>query len=358
MIVPNSAWAIDLRMIGIVIHGAEPLDSGTFQEIASHLDGVGRIIMAGTTGAIAAIDAGLEGSVEMLGHKLVSSAVKELSDEHDLILIINQGKTLEGSLRFASVVRHRSCPIDSAVVMLDDGFHSVLSPGSESIWMPIAEMFCPERKEVPDYRDTEARVLHGVIPGESIWVNGNVIGVALSENPRIWRNPEGGLEFEGIEIRESALAHAGDFDHQAAKIRSGKVRRTRSTPVSLPRKGGSRAILIDHQAERALDDCEDVCIAVTVGDDTTCIAAGLLYRFSIPVVGIVDGDVDGICDEELTFPGSVIIEVEPGKDDLVGGKVKELLFSGGSALEGADPDEIIKMVRYIASCHTVNEKRC
>ncbi len=345
-------------MIGAVIHGAEPLDSGMFQEIISSADDVGRILMAGTTGAAAVVDAGLEGRIEILTHRLVSSAVRELSEDHELILIVNQGKTLEGSLRFASVVRHRSCPSDSAVIMLDDGFHCVLNPGAEQIWRPIAERFCPERMPVPDYQESEVRVLHGVLPGESVWVNGNVIGVALNENPRIWRNPEGGLEFDGIEIRRSALAHAGDFDHLAAKIRSGKVRRTSSIPVSLPRQGGSRAIFIDHQAERALDDCDDVCIAVTVGDDTTCIAAGLLYRFSIPVVGIVDGDVDGICDEELTFPGSFIIEVEAGKDDVVGERVKELLFSGGHVLEEVDSKSMIEMVRDIASCYKVDERRC
>ena len=33
-------------------------------------------------------------------------------------------------------------------------------------------------------------------------------------------------------------------------------------------------------------------MVVTVGDDTTLVAADILYRFNVPIIGITDGDLD------------------------------------------------------------------
>ncbi len=343
-------------MIGAVIHGAEPLDSGIFQEIIASIEDVGRLIMAGTTGATAVVDCGLQTRVEMLTHNLVSSAVRELSESHDLVLIINQGKTLEGSLRFASVIKSRSCPCDVPVIMMDAGFHCVLNPGMEEVWYPMVQRFCPVKREVPDCQDSDVRTLHGVIPGENVWVDGNVIGRACKSNPRIWRDDNGVLCFDGIEIRQSAFEHVKDFDHRAAKIRSGKVRRTNARPFSIPNGVGDQIILVDHDAEDCLRSREGVHLAVTIGDDTSRIAGALLYRFSIPVFGIIDGDEDGICDEEVFFPGSVLFTVRPGFDDVVGRILKNELFDGGRYVSGCTRF-VEDAVRKAVSPYIISEKR-
>ncbi len=344
-------------MFGIVLHGPETLDTGRFQQIEEILGEADVVMMAGTMGAASVIDSGLQDRIIILRHHLVSDAVKELAESCDIVLIVNMGKTVEGSLRFASVVRHRVLPLSTPIVLIDDGFHCVLNPATGGEWMDRIEGFCPKRMEIPEYRDSEVRVLHGVLPGESIWVDGNVIGKALSHKPRIWRGPEGVLNFDGIEIRPSALAHVGDFDHRTAKIRSGKVRRTASKPFSLPCNGGGRAILIDHQAERAIDDRHDVGVAVTIGDDTTRISGNLFHRFSIPVIGIIDGDEDGICDEAFIHPGSVVFVVSPGKDDVIGEMVFKGLFKQGYEISNPGLEDIERYVRAAASEHLLEEIR-
>ena len=343
-------------MIGAVIHGAEPLDSGIFQEILSSIDDVGRIIMAGTTGAASVIDAGLEGRVEILTHNLVSSAVRELSESHELVLIVNQGKTLEGSLRFASIIKHRSCPCGIPVIMMDDGFHCVLTPGDESVWKPIIQRFCPNEEKVPDYQDSDTRVLHGVIPGENIWIDGNVIGRATKSNPSICKDEDGVLCFSGIDIRQSAFEHVKDFDINTAKIRSGKVRRTSGKPAFVPNGVGDKVILVDHDAEECLRTRKGVHLAVTIGDDTTRIAGSLLYRFSIPIIGVIDGDEDGICDESILFPGSVLFTVRPGFDDVVGRLLKDGLFDGNISIP-SDFRSVEEAVRKAVTPFLIAENR-
>ena len=53
-------------------------------------------------------------------------------------------------------------------------------------------------------------------------------------------------------------------------------------------------------------------MAVTVGDDTTAIAGDILARLGIPVIGIVDGDLDRLAGCTTMLPGSVVFRVSRG----------------------------------------------
>ncbi|MDI3482189.1 MAG: hypothetical protein PWQ88_60 [Candidatus Methanomethylophilaceae archaeon] len=343
-------------MIGIVIHGPEPVDSGYFQKIESLLPTVERIVMAGTTGATAVIDAGLQDKVEILRYECISDAVADLMFEYEAVVIVNQGKTMEGSLHLASVVSSRIPSERGGVVLFDNGFFAVLREGGEELWSPAASKLALSPKTVPPVEKSSVRVIHGVIPGESIWVNGNVIGRAVKPNPRIWKENDV-LHFDGIEIRESALAHVGDFNPLEVKIRSGKVRRTPFTPRAISLSGCKDIIMVDHDAERCLRQCSGAALAVTVGDDTTHVAGALLYRFSVPIIGIVDGDEDGICDEKTIMPRSVIIRVAPGTDDIVGNKVRAEIFGGKERIDEGIPDEIVIKVMEIAEPYLISVKQ-
>lgn len=52
-------------------------------------------------------------------------------------------------------------------------------------------------------------------------------------------------------------------------------------------------------AEDAFEAAPGASLAVTVGDDTTQIAADILARLGIPVIGIVDGDLDRLAGVHL-----------------------------------------------------------
>jgi len=63
--------------------------------------------------------------------------------------------------------------------------------------------------------------------------------------------------------------------------------------VSYSAKG--KVAFVDHTGYdvfKFLD--EGICCAVTVGDDTTAIVGDVLERFGLPIIGIVDGDRDGL----------------------------------------------------------------
>jgi hypothetical protein len=87
----------------------------------------------------------------------------------------------------------------------------------------------------------------------------------------------------------------------------------------------------------------DVEVAVTIGDDTTSIAGDILKRFGIRMIGITDGDADGLIsgiesgalDEYAKFLplGSVIIRLKPETDDVIGEMVRKDIFKGSDEIE-------------------------
>ncbi len=76
----------------------------------------------------------------------------------------------------------------------------------------------------------------------------------------------------------------------------------------------------------------DAQFAVTVGDDTTAIAGDILYRFGVPIIGITDGDFDGLSHNTKIYPGSTILRLRSGHDDIVGRRISEELFGGKNAV--------------------------
>ena len=65
---------------------------------------------------------------------------------------------------------------------------------------------------------------------------------------------------------------------------------------------------------------------MTIGDDTTRMSGYILKRFGIPLIGIIDGDKDGIIKGEHFYTGSVLFEVRG--DDISGDKIQSYFFKG------------------------------
>ncbi|MGZ7201325.1 MAG: DUF2117 domain-containing protein, partial [Halobacteriota archaeon] len=77
-------------------------------------------------------------------------------------------------------------------------------------------------------------------------------------------------------------------------------------------------------------DERTICL-VTIGDDTTAICSDILSRVGIPVVGITDGDADGIYHAARTVQGSMIICIQNGSDDEIGRLLEEQnVFGNGN----------------------------
>lgn len=65
-----------------------------------------------------------------------------------------------------------------------------------------------------------------------------------------------------------------------------------------------------------------------MGDDTTTIAGDILFRLGIPILGITDGDCDRLACQTAIFPGSIVLRLAAGNDDILGKKLKQKLLGG------------------------------
>ncbi len=364
--------------IGIVIHGPEVIDSGQAEKVLEKLSRLGEIEakLGGTMGKTAVLDAGLEGRIDIRNHLKPSACIESFFENSDLICLINQGKTLETGKTFGKIVfshlrepekkplfqieyseseysepvcQGRGC---GKLIPLNKKAGDCIEKLSKTLGLP-AEGSLPLNdslfaEKCPETGKTRIiRTLSGAVPGENILVNGIVIGKAESSEVRIVS--EGGFitTIEGGIIKEHGLEKLHSYekrepvDLENAWIKSGSVRRSaparRNTPKSIPGlvdlkqiplNGAGKVVLIDHAAEHSFELADGAQLAVTVGDDTTAIAGDILYRLGIPILGITDGDCDDLADRTEIFPGSVILRLAAGNDDIVGKKLRQELFKG------------------------------
>lgn len=195
------------------------------------------------------------------------------------------------------------------------------------------------------------RKISGVLPGEKILVNGIVIGKAFSSKVSIVSENGFIVAIEGGEIKEHGLEKLHNYekrdpvDLEKAWVKSGDLRRGNFFPLKArklnvhgrrlslsSRPAAGRVIFIDHAAEDTFELAGGAAggakLAVTVGDDTTAIAGDILSRLGIPILGITDGDCDKLTCRTEIFPGSIVLRLAAGNDDILGKKLKQELLRG------------------------------
>lgn len=367
--------------IGAVVHGPEIIDSGFAPKVLKYLERFGRVnaVLGGTMGRLAVIDAGLEDVIKISPKRRPSQSIKDLQPNSDIIVLLSQAKTRETGLAFgmkvASAAGH-SMPL----IHIDCGGRFVAVYYGSERWVELAKTAAkdlgldylssqlpsplPEEGwidrvtssgDISRNGDIVKRRLTGVVPGEIISINGVVVARAASDSVEVWAQNGKIIEIKGAEKKPHGLEKLSDVDLHTAIIRSGHIRRTAAKPRTLECKGNGAA-LIDHSAEDAFETAEGACIAVTVGDDTTAIAGDILARMGIPIIGIVDGDLDGLSQRTVMPKGSMIIRLEHGYDDVVGRRIKEDIFHGKSrATIGAG--DLAETVMKIAGDHIVQVER-
>ncbi|MGB9940181.1 DUF2117 family protein [Methanosarcina sp.] len=359
--------------IVVVIHGPEVIDSGEAKIILEKLSRLGEVKaeLGGTMGKTAVLDAGLENLIDTTRHLKPSVCIESSFETADLICLLNRGKTFETGKVFGSKVASRlkdrekkpviqiespGCSFGK-IIPLNKKAGNCIEKLSGALGIPF-ENPLPFHNPVsienfPETGKTRiTREISGVLPGENIFVNGIVIGKALSSKIRIIS--ENGLitAIEGGEIKEHGLEKLHNYEKrdpvnlEKAWIKSGDIRRSSSLlpnarkqnacarkPGCSSRAGAGnvapgRVVLIDHIAERTFELAAGAELAVTVGDDTTEIAGDILFRLGIPILGITDGDCDKIACRNEIFPGSVILRLAAGSDDILGKKIKQELLGG------------------------------
>ncbi|WP_292391646.1 DUF2117 domain-containing protein [Methanosarcina sp. UBA5] len=164
--------------------------------------------------------------------------------------------------------------------------------------------------------------------------------IVVSENGFI-------VTIEGGEIKEHGLEKLhnyekrGPVDLEKAWVKSGGLRRSNFFPlqgrkpnvcgrgsVFSYRPAAGRVVLIDHPAEDTFELAANAELVVTVGDDITAIAGDILSRLWIPILGITDGDCDRLACRTEIFPGSIVLRLTAGNDDILGKRLKQELLGG------------------------------
>ena len=352
MIPPSS------KRIGVVVHGPEIIDSGGAVQLINHLKQMGRVnaVLGGTMGRVAVIDADLEGIITINTRRRPSISIRDMAADSDIVIILNQAKSRETGLAFGTMVA-RLAGIDKPLIQIDCGGRFVadltlshFSSDSEDIneeGLAVAarlaadlglDLLRPRPRDCTLIQgDTVRRIMTGVIPGELISVNGTVIGRAIGAEVEI--KAKGGkiIDLKGAEPKMHGLEKLHQVDLERAIIRSGSIRRS-TARARIGENRGEGAAFIDHCAEDAFEAAGGAAVALTVGDDTTAIAGDILARLGIAVVGIVDGDIDRLAGSLTILPGSIIIRVRPGYDDIVGGRAREEIFQGMDRISISAPD--------------------
>ena len=368
MIPPSS------KRIGVVVHGPEIIDSGGAVQLINHLKQMGRVnaVLGGTMGRVAVIDADLEGIITINTRRRPSISIRDMAEDSDIVIILNQAKCRETGLAFGTMVA-KLAGIDKPLIQIDCGGRFVadltlshFASDSEDIneeGLAVAarlaadlglDLLRPRPRDCTLIQgDTVRRIMTGVIPGELISVNGTVIGRAIGAEVEI--KAKGGkiIDLKGAEPKMHGLEKLHRVDLEKAIIRSGSSRRSIARAM-IGENRGEGAVFIDHCAEDAFEAAGGAAVALTVGDDTTAIAGDILARLGIAVVGIVDGDIDRLAGSLTILPGSIIIRVRPGYDDIIGRRAREEIFRGEdrisiSALDLAD------RVKELAGGHLIRE---
>jgi hypothetical protein len=335
---------------GIIIHGPEIIDSGWAGKIIQLLSARADVyaVAAGTMCKLGVLDSFLEDFIDIWSLSKPSEAITELAKECDCVFLLNHGKTIESGTIFGNLVVDR-VDIEVPLVQVERPGNSdgkVIPRGkdvnSDVYWlcrklgMPLVY---PESAKQPSIRKSDnkkIRAISGVLPGESIMVNGLVIGYANTEDVElifedgiITAIKGGQLKKHGV---EKLASYIGKIDPEMAWIKSGNLRRTpvlesmNRERIDVHKRESCRAVLINHEAERTFELARKADLVISVGDDTTAIAGSILKRLGVPLIGITDGDRDNVLAENEYCEGSTIIQVESGCDDIVGEKIKDSFF--------------------------------
>lgn len=215
------------------------------------------------------------------------------------------------------------------------------TPGTEAFAEMVAAELCFKIVASKDYGRTvwtdggrEYRRVLGVSEGDWILIDWLVVGKARSKEVIVVKENGKISEIIGGEIKRHGLEKLGDLNLGAAKIDTVKVLRGHvDNRRAMKMEKLDKIALINHCGYDVYGFVErKISGAVTIGDDTTAIVGDILSRYEVPVIGITDGDADGLIEEPRYAKGSVILRVV--KDDTFGGIILDKIFGNQAIIDG------------------------
>ena len=324
-------------MIGLLFHGPEVFDSGWAKQIIEAVKSTDSVqcVLAGTMGRTAVFDSGLNSIA--FWDMMPGACLGELSSQVSMVLIVNFGKSVESGLVFGGMVVERS-GVNIPVVQVECSgpfFVEWIQGCPCHILETLIQMGLSQKEKIqitPSVWEEDGKIYRRMTTAEAedfVLVDGIMVGRATGEEVVVTCRNGHICKIQGVLVKEHGiekLDRLGGVDLKTAKLASTpSIRRTCHTTRMVETKGQG-IVFLDHAGMHVYDLMNDAEGVVTVGDDTTVVAADILSRFKIPVIGIVDGDEDVVLKNGSFAPGSVKLTVR--KDDEFGLKVFDAVFDG------------------------------
>lgn len=305
----------------MVVHGPEPFDRGDVDRL---LDALGpcRVLVSGVMGRTAAEESGV--ACEYCGVP-PSMVFAHLCGP---AFLLNRGKTPESGRVFGEIVAGR---LKGGLVHLECSSETVFcwNGGDLALASDLARALgydMTAAAAAPRPRGA-VRTIRGCLPGEPVCINGIVIGRATAAEVLL-RDAGGEIEaVSGLEVKPHGLEklhRTGGIDLAAAWCKSGHIRQKASAQATARGEAG-RVVLLDHCAHRFYDlVTPSTCGVLAIGDDTTTVAGHIAGHLGVPVLGVTDGDPDGVVGGAFP-PGSLVLEAVSGRDDEIGLEIARMI---------------------------------
>lgn len=329
-------------MIGLLFHGPEVFDSGWAARVIQTFDPLGErcCILAGTMGRTAVFDSGLSG-IEFKD-EMPGACLRELAARAETVVMVNYGKSEESGLVFGQMVVERSGIATPMVQAECSGpfFVEWIQGSPPAVIQALTSLGLVPRQGIqrrPSLWKEKEKTIRRITTadaGDFVLVNGIMVGrakggdvILTCENGRICDVLGAEVKAHGIE----KLDRLGRVDLETAKLATTPtIRRTSCIPRTME-TSGENMVFLDHAGMHVYGMIDNTRGVVTVGDDTTAVAADILSRFRIPVIGIVDGDEDVVLKNGCVAPGSVRLTVK--SDDEFGLKILASVFQGKTQIK-------------------------
>ncbi|KAB2944786.1 MAG: hypothetical protein MPEBLZ_03740 [Candidatus Methanoperedens nitroreducens] len=361
--------------IGIILHGPEIVDMGSAGKIIGIFKKEHDITarLGGTMGRTAVLDAGLENIIDISGGLTPSETIIAMKNDIDLAILLNHGKTLDTGRYFGRIVAskldnllpfvHIESPDNNGRIIY---YYPPAKRCAEFVRNFLAkygtydlpvEPGIPEPSHIRINGELVIRSIGGAFIGENIRLDGIVIGETTNPDIEIVCRDGKIIRLKGIKVKPHGLEKLENrvINLFTAKVKTGGIRRTRPKPRIRDinsKKSNNKIAIIDHAAESTFELVQDAGLVITVGDDTTTIAADILARLGIPVIGIIDGDMDNVLENTVVPEGSIIIRVLPGFDDVVGREISQEIMQGKQQFRH-DKDELTAKILTLAEKYVV-----
>lgn len=345
--------------IAVVVHGPGIVDSGYAKKIIEILSQYGEIKarLGGTMGRTAVIDAHMEDIIDIKQKLLPSVSIQSFIDEGvDLIFLLNYGKSsltghtfgykVQGNIEYPPLIQiERPGEADGSVISWRSDLNDFAVELAEKLDLKFFNKLQITREikgKTGSQREGHKtyRKVAGVSPNENIFINNMVIGRSNSSTLSIVAEDGIITQIIGGRLKKHGVQKLGKIDLDKAIIKTGLLRNSVIEPRILDKspikesdkKNNLTASYLDHAAFD-IYKLRNSDLVITVGDDTTLVAADILFRFNVPIFGITDGDLDKVVEKGFKAQGSVIVELDYGLDDIIGEKISKKCFKGKESLE-------------------------